>query len=90
MNFVSSANLPSYFRGDPGNRLLIYLPATGARTTRRKGEEGTLTFAYYSGSDYFLELKILNFATEEPGKVQVRELVRAWGVLSPLLHGGRY
>ena len=29
---------------------------------------GTLTFARYRGSDYFLEFTILNFATGEPGK----------------------
>ena len=35
---------------------------------------GSLTFASYIGSNYFLDFKLLNFATEEPGKVQVRDL----------------
>ena len=51
------------------------------------GEEGTLTFACNRGSDYFVEFKILNFATGEPSKVQVRDLVRIVVMLTPLPHG---
>ena len=33
--------------------------------------------------DYFLEFKILNCATGEPSKVQVRDLVRVVGIVAP-------
>ena len=59
------------------------MPATGAGTTGRKWGGGTLTFACYSGSDYLLEFKSLNFATGEPGKVQIRDLVRVVGIVAP-------
>ena len=58
--------------------------------TGRKGGGGTLTFAGYSGSDYLLWFKSFNFATGEPSKVQVRDLVRVVGIVAPFPHGGMY
>ena len=64
------------------------MPATGARFTGRKWGGGTLTFVCYSGSEYFLEFKILNFATGRPCKVQVRDLVRTVGIVAHFVPRG--
>ena len=79
--------LPILYRKN-NHYLLTYLPATGAQITGWKGGGGTLTFACYSGSDYFLEFKMLNFATGEPDKVQVRDLERVVGIFCLLCPTG--
>ena len=58
------------------------MPDTGAWTIGRKAEAGTLTFACYSSSDYCSGFKIFSFATGEPGKVQVLDLVRVVGIVA--------
>ena len=56
------------------------MPATEARNGRKGKGVGSATGAR---SDYFLDFKILNCATGEPGKVQVRDLVRVVGIVAP-------